>query len=118
MVVDLEDGRRIGVPIVWFPRLVQASPKQREGWRLIGRGIGISWGELDEDISVEGLLATRDEVILPVPRPPQPPQPPPAGRRHSSVVRDRSGRFVRTLPTATSPPPTDAKRHAAPAPRR
>jgi hypothetical protein len=70
VVVDLEDGRRIGVPIVWFLRLVQASPKQREGWWLIGRGIGISWEELDEDTSVEGLLATRDEVILPVPGPP------------------------------------------------
>jgi Protein of unknown function (DUF2442) len=70
MVVDLEDGRRIGVPIVWFPRLLQASLRQREGWRLTGRGIGISWEELDVDISAEGLLATRDEVILPVPGPP------------------------------------------------
>jgi hypothetical protein len=55
--VDLSDGRTISVPLAWFPRLVHASPAERNNWRLIGRGHGIHWKDLDEDISVEGLLA-------------------------------------------------------------
>lgn len=55
--VDLSDGRTIAVPLVWFPRLLHATPKERKKWRLIGRGHGIHWAELDEDINVEGLLA-------------------------------------------------------------
>lgn len=55
--VDLTDGRSISVPIEWFPRLVHATPQEREKWRLIGNGQGIHWEEIDEDISVEGLLA-------------------------------------------------------------
>jgi hypothetical protein len=55
--VDLSDGRTIAVPLAWFPRLLHATPKERNKWRLIGRGQGIHWAELDEDISVEGLLA-------------------------------------------------------------
>ena len=55
--VDLSDGRTITVPLAWFPRLFHATPAERNQWRLIGRGHGIHWGELDEDISVEGLLA-------------------------------------------------------------
>ena len=54
--VSLNDGRSVRVPIAWFPRLVSASPEQRQHWRLIGRGVGIRWEELDEDLSVEGLL--------------------------------------------------------------
>ena len=54
--VDLSDGRTISVPLEWFPRLVQATPKERNNWRLIGRGHGIHWEDLDEDISIEGLL--------------------------------------------------------------
>jgi hypothetical protein len=57
--VDLSDGRTIAVPLAWFPRLLHATPKERSKWRLIGRGHGIHWAELDEDISVEGLLAGR-----------------------------------------------------------
>jgi hypothetical protein len=57
--VDLSDGRTIVVPLEWFPRLVHASPAERSKWRLIGRGHGIHWESLDEDISVEGLLAGR-----------------------------------------------------------
>lgn len=57
--VRLEDGRRISVPIVWFPRLAKATDEQRTNWRLIGRGIGIHWPDIDEDISIENLLATR-----------------------------------------------------------
>lgn len=55
--VDLSDGRTISVPIGWFPRLEHASPEERTSWRLIGKGQGIHWADLDEDISVEGLLA-------------------------------------------------------------
>jgi len=55
--VDLSDGRTISVPLVWFPRLVHATPEERDNWRLIGRGHGIHWEDIDEDISAEGLLA-------------------------------------------------------------
>src|ERR687895_290493 len=55
--VDLSDGRTISVPLTWFPRLVHATPEERSNWRLIGKGHGIHWEDLDEDISVEGLLA-------------------------------------------------------------
>jgi hypothetical protein len=55
--VDLSDGRTIAVPLAWFPRLLHATQRERTNWRLIGKGHGIHWAELDEDISVEGLLA-------------------------------------------------------------
>lgn len=54
--VRLADGREVGVPVAWFPRLENASSSEREHWRLIGDGIGIHWQDLDEDISVSGLL--------------------------------------------------------------
>ena len=57
--VDLSDGRTISVPLTWFPRLVHATQEQRDNWRLIGGGHGIHWDDIDEDISVEGLLAGR-----------------------------------------------------------
>jgi len=56
LAVDLSDGRTISVPLTWFPRLVHASPAERDNWRLIGKGQGIHWEDIDEDISVEGLL--------------------------------------------------------------
>jgi Protein of unknown function (DUF2442) len=56
--VRLEDGREVRVPLAWFPRLEAATPEQRDNFRLIGRGIGIHWPDLDEDVSVENLLAT------------------------------------------------------------
>jgi Protein of unknown function (DUF2442) len=59
LCVDLSDGRSISVPLAWYPRLSHASSAERKRWRLIGRGVGIHWEELDEDISVEGLLAGR-----------------------------------------------------------
>jgi hypothetical protein len=59
LTVDLSDGRTISVPLAWFPRLLQATPEERRHWRLIGRGQGIHWEDIDEDISVEGLLAGR-----------------------------------------------------------
>jgi hypothetical protein len=55
--VDLSDGRTICVPLAWYPRLLHGTPAERAKWKLIGRGIGIHWPALDEDISVEGLLA-------------------------------------------------------------
>lgn len=54
--VVLADGRELSAPLAWFPRLRDATPKQRSHWRLIGRGEGIHWPEVDEDISVESLL--------------------------------------------------------------
>lgn len=54
--VDLVDGRTIIVPIVWFPRLARARQAERDKWELVGDGVGIRWPELDEDISVPGLL--------------------------------------------------------------
>ena len=59
LTVDLSDGRTISVPLLWFPRLSHASADERSNWRLIGGGEGIHWDDLDEDISVEGLLAGR-----------------------------------------------------------
>src|SRR5436189_918824 len=55
--VDLEDGRSVSVPLTWYPRLMHASPAERSKWRLIGRGDGIHWPELDEDISLENILS-------------------------------------------------------------
>ncbi len=54
--VGLADGREISVPLDWFPRLNKATEKQRQQWELIGQGVGIHWEEIDEDISVAGLL--------------------------------------------------------------
>lgn len=59
LTVDLSDGRTISVPLSWFPRLVHATKEERNNWRLIGKGYGIHWDSIDEDISVEGLLAGR-----------------------------------------------------------
>ena len=56
MAVDLLDGRTIVVPLVWYPRLLAASPEQRQNWKLSGAGYGIHWPDLDEDLSTEGLL--------------------------------------------------------------
>jgi len=55
--VVLADGREILAPLQWFPRLQNPSRSQRNNWRLIGGGVGIHWEDIDEDISVEGLLA-------------------------------------------------------------
>lgn len=59
-VVHLEDGRSLTVPIEWFPRLRDATSEQRSRWELIGPGFGIRWPDLDEDISVAGLLGLPD----------------------------------------------------------
>jgi hypothetical protein len=54
--VSLADGRRVSVPLAWFPRLLHAQALQRDHWRLLGDGLGIHWPDLDEDISVAALL--------------------------------------------------------------
>ena len=59
LTADLSDGRTISVPLAWYPRLVHATPPEKRNWRLIGGGVGIHWPDLDEDVSVEGLLAGR-----------------------------------------------------------
>jgi len=56
LAVSLSDGREIRVPLEWFPMLRNASPKERGHWRFICKGIGIHWSDLDEDLSLEGLL--------------------------------------------------------------
>jgi hypothetical protein len=55
--VDLSDGRTISTPLGWFPRLEQANEEERNNWKLIGKGSGIHWEDVDEDISVEGLIS-------------------------------------------------------------
>ena len=57
LTVDLSDGRTISVPLGWYPRLEYSTPEERAKWRLIGKGQGIHWEDIDEDISVEGLLS-------------------------------------------------------------
>jgi hypothetical protein len=57
LTVNLSDGRTISVPLTWYPRLYHADNQEKKHWRLIGKGKGIHWEDLDEDISVEGLLA-------------------------------------------------------------
>jgi uncharacterized protein DUF2442 len=57
LTVDLSDGRTVTVPLAWYPRLAHGTPTERNNWRLIGRGEGIHWPDLDEDISVASLLA-------------------------------------------------------------
>ena len=56
--VALADGREVSAPLAWFPRLLSASKEERRNWRLIGGGVGIHWESVDEDISVESLLAS------------------------------------------------------------
>ena len=57
LTAELSDGRTISAPVLWYPRLAHATPEERDNWRIIGTGQGIHWPDLDEDLSVEGLLA-------------------------------------------------------------
>ena len=59
LTVELSDGRTISVPLAWYPRLVHASQEERDNWELIGDGQGVHWPDLDEDISIAGLIAGR-----------------------------------------------------------
>lgn len=63
-VVELQDGRAIRIPLAWFPRLANATPQQREKARISKSGAGIHWEELDEDISVAGLLAGTGDLTV------------------------------------------------------
>jgi Protein of unknown function (DUF2442) len=56
LCVALRDGRKISVPLAWYPRLLHATPQQRNNWKLAGGDYGIYWPDLDEDLSTEGLL--------------------------------------------------------------
>lgn len=82
--VDLSDGRSISVPLAWYPRLLHASSAERKRWRLIGRGVGIHWDDLDEDISIEGLLAGK-----------------PSGESQASFSRWLAKRSSRPTPRST-----------------
>lgn len=66
MWVELSDGRTLAVPLAWFPRLLYATPEQREACRISSRGL--HWEELDEDISIAGLLAGRGDQTRRVPK--------------------------------------------------
>src|SRR5437762_12466767 len=102
--VDLSDGRTIAVPLAWFPRLLHATSKERNKWRLIGKGHGIHWAELDEDISVEGLLAGK-----------------PSGESQSSFKKWLDGRTASLTPRSTRPRPAggfERTRKAPVGPRR
>ncbi|MCC6124429.1 MAG: DUF2442 domain-containing protein [Pirellulales bacterium] len=59
LILDLADGRRIMVPLAWYPRLLNASPAERKNWLLLGDGYAVEWPDLDEHIGVEGILAGR-----------------------------------------------------------
>lgn len=59
LMVELADGRTIVVPLSWYPRLMYASPEERQNWQLLGDGYAIEWPDLDEHIGIEGLLAGR-----------------------------------------------------------
>ena len=59
LMVDLSDGRTVSVPLAWYPRLLHGTTAERGDHQLIGEGLGIHWPQLDEDISVEGILAGR-----------------------------------------------------------
>lgn len=59
LIVELSDGRMLGTPIRWYPRLHRATPEQRGRWELLGPGIGVHWPDIDEDLSLDGMLAGR-----------------------------------------------------------
>jgi len=78
LVVDLIDGRSISAPVVWYPRLLNGTPGERNNWRLIADGEGIHWPDLDEDLSVDSLIVGR-----------------PSGESQESLKRWLEGRKVR-----------------------
>ena len=59
LIIDLLDGRSVSAPLAWYPRLLHGTSSERNNYRIIGGGEGIHWPDLDEDISVEGILAGR-----------------------------------------------------------
>jgi hypothetical protein len=89
LIVVLHDGRTVSVPLVWFPRLLAATPRQRKDWEPIGGGIGMYWEAIDEDISVASLLQPEKFMRLagPAPQAPPPGRPKAKSRRPSRVAR-------------------------------
>ncbi len=83
LTVTLSDGRVVSAPLAWFPRLLEATARQRADWELIGGGIGFHWEAIDEDISVAGLLHPENFVRLPIQ--------PTRRKRHAQTTR-RSAR--------------------------
>jgi Protein of unknown function (DUF2442) len=81
LTVVLDDGRTVSVPLMWFPRLLNATEKQKREWEFIGGGIGIHWEEVDEDISVASLL--RPEKFMRLANKGLQPSAPPAKRSAS-----------------------------------
>lgn len=81
LTIELSDGRSISAPLAWYPRLVHGTPAERAEWRWIGRGVGIHWPRLDEDISVENLLLGQ-----------------PSGESQASLTAWLLGRDRNTLP--------------------
>jgi len=90
--VHLTDGRTISVPLAWYPRLVHGTRNERNDWRLIGRGHGIHWKALDEDISVAGLIGGR-----------------PSGESQKSFKRWLAARAGKTQRSATRRPRAGAR---------
>lgn len=88
LTVHLADGRTLSVPLAWYPRLLHGSSKERNDWRLIGRGSGIHWPDLDEDISVENLLSGN-----------------PSGESQESFRRWLADRKPQARPTSRRPNP-------------
>jgi hypothetical protein len=78
LTVSLMDGRVISVPLVWYPRLLNATTRQRKNWQLAGAGYGIHWPDIDEDLSTEGLLRG-----APAPRQVSPKRPASAAKKKS-----------------------------------
>ena len=64
LIVSLADGRRVAVPLGWFPRLAKATAQERAHWQLLGGGAGIHWPDADEDVSIEGLLRGESSVYV------------------------------------------------------
>lgn len=59
LFVEISDGRILGTPIRWYPRLASATPEERRNWQICGAGEGVHWPDVDEDLSLEGMLAGR-----------------------------------------------------------
>ena len=93
LTVVLDDGRTVSVPLAWFPRLLNATDKQRKEWEFIGGGIGVHWEEIDEDVSIASLL--NPEKFMQLVNPAMQPKPLPARSPRSAVPSARKKRSPR-----------------------
>jgi len=101
LVIDLIDGRSVSAPLVWYPRLLNGTPRERNNWRLIADGEGIHWPDLDEDLSVEAIVLGRA-----------------SGESQASLkrwleIRKASARRHRVSKSKSAHQPTRVGRHAA-----